>query len=53
MTEEVKDELKELEARVAEKQKEVEKLTVEIREANLRSLSLIPAEEGKFITEGS
>lgn len=52
-TEQVKDELKELEAKVAEKQKEVEKLTEEIREANLRSLSLIPAEEGKCVIEGS
>lgn len=44
--------MKELEAKVSEKQKEVEKLTEEIREANLRSLSLIPAEEGKFVNEG-
>lgn len=53
LTDQVKDELQELEAKVSEKQKEVEKLTEEIREANLRSLSLIPAEEGKFIAEGS
>lgn len=53
VTEQVKEELKELEAKVAEKQKGVEKLTEEIREANLRSLSLIPAEEGKFINEGN
>lgn len=45
--------MKELEAKVAEKQKEVEKLTEEIREANLRSLSLVPAEEGKCISEGN
>lgn len=45
--------MQELENKVAEKQKEVEKLTEEIREANLLSLSLIPAEEGKFISEGN
>ncbi|KFM67282.1 hypothetical protein X975_14800, partial [Stegodyphus mimosarum] len=53
VTEQVKEEMQELETKLADKQKEMEKLMEEIREANLRSLSLIPAEEGKFIAEGS
>ncbi|XP_015913791.1 ras association domain-containing protein 8 isoform X2 [Parasteatoda tepidariorum] len=52
-TEQVKEELQMLEAKLTDKQREMEKLMEEIRDANLRSLSLIPAEEGKFIAEGN
>ncbi|XP_054712401.1 ras association domain-containing protein 8-like isoform X2 [Uloborus diversus] len=52
-TEEVKEELQNLDATISDKQKEIKKLMEEIREANLTSLSLIPSEESKFVTEGN
>lgn len=52
-TNKVKEELQDLENTLSEKQKEIEKLMDEIRDANLYSLSLIPADDGKFIAEGN
>ncbi|GFT83356.1 ras association domain-containing protein 8 [Nephila pilipes] len=52
-TEQAKEELQELELKLTDKQKEMEILMADIREANLRSLSLIPSEEGKLVLEGN
>ncbi|GFR16412.1 ras association domain-containing protein 8, partial [Trichonephila clavata] len=52
-TEQAKEELQELELKLGDKQKELEILMTDIREANLRSLSLIPSEEGKLVLEGN
>lgn len=51
-SEQAKEELQDLDGKLAEKQKEIEMLMTDIREANLRSLSLIPSEEGKLVLEG-
>ncbi|KAF8796396.1 Ras association domain-containing protein 8 [Argiope bruennichi] len=52
-SEQAKEELQDLDVKLAEKQKEIEVLMADIREANLRSLSLIPSEEGKLVLEGN
>ncbi|GIX93687.1 hypothetical protein CEXT_82491 [Caerostris extrusa] len=52
-TEQAKEELQELDMKLSEKQKEMDILMADIREANLRSLSLIPSDEGKLVLEGN